>query len=517
MIHLAIPFLRNARHRTSGFLARLAEDRRGTTIAMMCVALIPLLCVIGSGLDMARAYTVKARMQQACDAASLAGRRAMTSDTINQAVTGEATKFFNFDFPQGMFQTAAFNPVISRPRAGTVTVTASSTVPTTIMKIFGYRVLPVSVTCDASQDFENIDIALVLDNTGSMDDTMSDGNKKIQALRDAVMALYNQLKPVQDQLEANGYRVRYSIVPYSSTVNVGKLLYADDPNNIRLTSPYMRVYNYQQDNGDYDVYWYTPQITHDPNSSWYNNWNGCIEERGTVAAANNTPTATEYAAMNDMNIDLPASPGDPNTQWTPADPDAVLNSVVPASCPVQAVRLKAWTQGNLQSYVNSLTPTGSTYLDVGMVWGARFISSNGVFGDSPLLYNGMRTYKYVVFLSDGDMDPVPLSYSAWGAEQMQRRVTGGTQANPVDRAFNASAALDPTDTAKHNGRFDLLCQQVRNMPASVWTIKVSDQAMDSHLQNCANAGQSATVANKAALLAKFVEIGQAITELRLSH
>ena len=35
------------------------------------------------------------------------------------------------------------------------------------------------------------------------------------------------------------------------------------------------------------------------------------------------------------------------------------------------------------------TPTGNTYHDIGMIWGARMISNGGIFADSPDTFNGM--------------------------------------------------------------------------------------------------------------------------------
>lgn len=483
-------------------------------MVIMCAALIPILGLVGSSLDLARAYTAQARLQQACDAAALAGRRQMTTDTITTTVTNEVTKFLNFNFPQAMFGTAGFTPVISRPRAGTVAVRATTTIPTVIMKVFGFPTLPVKASCDASQEFMNIDVVLVLDTTGSMRETMSDGNTRIQALRDSVMAFYDQLKPVQDNLKANGYRLRYAVVPYSSTVNVGKLLYAANVNNIRASAPYERIYAlYCSDRNcnDIDAYWNMQTINHD--SDWLkNSWNGCIEERGTVAAVNNEPTVTEQGQMLDMDIDTPANASDTKAQWVPADADPRLGT---AACPSEAIRLKEWTRDDLDNYVDGLNPVGGTYHDIGMVWGGRFISDAGVFADSPLAYNGMRTNKYVVFLTDGDMDASPLAYTAWGVELMQRRVTGGNQGNPVYRLYGAVDNLDPTDTSKHIGRFNVLCQKVR-AKASVWTIKIADTPMDSNLQNCAHPNQWATVSKKADLLAQFSLIAQQITELRLA-
>src|ERR1700730_15984892 len=89
------------------WLRALRSDARGSTLAICAAAIIPLLLLMGSGLDMSRAYMAKLRLQQACDAGSLAGRRVMQADTLNATVTNEATKFFNFNFPQGAFQTAS--------------------------------------------------------------------------------------------------------------------------------------------------------------------------------------------------------------------------------------------------------------------------------------------------------------------------------------------------------------------------------------------------------------------------
>ena len=79
---------------------RLARNERGNTMAVIAGAIIPLAAVFGGGLDVARAHLAQSRLSQACDAAALAGRRAMTTEDIETAKP-EANKFFNFNFPQG--------------------------------------------------------------------------------------------------------------------------------------------------------------------------------------------------------------------------------------------------------------------------------------------------------------------------------------------------------------------------------------------------------------------------------
>jgi Flp pilus assembly protein TadG len=226
-----------------GFLKRLAGNQSGNVMAMVAAAIIPLAALIGGGLDMSRAYMARARMQQACDSAALAGRRAMTGSAMTTANITEARKFFDFNFPQGTFQTANFTPVIqSKPgETSTVQVTADSTIPTTLMKIFGYTTLPLSVTCESRFDIGNTDVMMVLDTTGSMSSSISDGNggstTRLAALQQAVKDFYDTLGAGSDQTG----RIRYGFMPYSSTVNVGYQL----PANYLVGGTSGETWNYQ--------------------------------------------------------------------------------------------------------------------------------------------------------------------------------------------------------------------------------------------------------------------------------
>lgn len=206
-----------------GLLSRLLRNQAGNVMAIVAASIIPLAALIGGGLDMSRAYMARARLQQACDAAALAGRRAMTTSSMTQANKDEAKKFFDFNFPQGTFEANNFVPVIqSKPgETTTVQVSATTTMPTTVMKIFKYETLPLEVTCEARFDIGNTDVMLVLDTTGSMAQSISDGNggttTRLAALKQAVKDFYDTLGAGSD---ATG-RIRYGFIPYSSTVNVG--------------------------------------------------------------------------------------------------------------------------------------------------------------------------------------------------------------------------------------------------------------------------------------------------------
>ena len=112
------------------FLTRLRRDVAGNTLAIVAAAMIPLVAMIGSGVDLSRAYMAKSKMQSACDAASLAARRVMKDDALSSEVEATGKDFFGFNFPQGLYGTAGFTPVISRSGPGVVRVAAETTIPT---------------------------------------------------------------------------------------------------------------------------------------------------------------------------------------------------------------------------------------------------------------------------------------------------------------------------------------------------------------------------------------------------
>jgi Flp pilus assembly protein TadG len=89
------------------FFGRLARDARGNTLAMMAIALIPLSALAGSAVDMGRLYIVKTRLQQACDAGVLAGRKTMvsTDGALDTAAANQAKTFFANNFPSGLMGT----------------------------------------------------------------------------------------------------------------------------------------------------------------------------------------------------------------------------------------------------------------------------------------------------------------------------------------------------------------------------------------------------------------------------
>ena len=219
------------------FMGRLRSDVRANTLAIMAAMVFPLAGLVGGGIDVARMYITKTRLQHACDAGALAGRKAMGGGTWGQngnAPNASAKQFFDANYKQGSYGSSNRVRQFSE-NAGKVTGTASVELPMTLMKIFAVAPKTIAVTCSTEMRLPNTDIMFVLDTTGSMGDTPSgDSQNKMASLKVAVKCFYE----IVARLDTNAtcttgtpgggtgseVQIRFGFVPYSTNVNVGRLL-----------------------------------------------------------------------------------------------------------------------------------------------------------------------------------------------------------------------------------------------------------------------------------------------------
>ena len=214
------------------FLARLLKDTRANTLAIGAASILPLIGLVGGGVDASRMYLTKSRLQQACDSAALAARKKLGADSfengaIPQAIRTTADNFFEANFADGMYGSEQVEFDISAGSNTRVDGTATVKVPTTLMNIFGMEEIDLAVECSADLNLPNIDVMLVLDVSGSMS-TTSGTSTRIQGLKNAVFSFYDQVMAVKP----DDAQLRIGIVPYNSAVNVGAALVAEDPDFI---------------------------------------------------------------------------------------------------------------------------------------------------------------------------------------------------------------------------------------------------------------------------------------------
>ncbi|HWV59892.1 MAG TPA: TadE/TadG family type IV pilus assembly protein [Sphingopyxis sp.] len=205
----------------------LLRDQRGNAFMLTAAAIVPVIGIVGSAVDIGRAYMTQLRLQQACDAGVLAGRRAMAGGTYTDDAEAEANKMFNFNFPEGKYGASGILFSSEADEGGSdVLGQASAVLPTELMFMFGKDEFRLSANCTAKLEISNVDVMLVLDVTGSMERTNSgDSVDRITALQDATMDFFDTLTTA----DVGDGRLRFGVVPYSSTANVGAILLEENP------------------------------------------------------------------------------------------------------------------------------------------------------------------------------------------------------------------------------------------------------------------------------------------------
>lgn len=298
-----------------GVLRALSGDAAGNVLAIGAAGFMVLAALIGGGVDISRAYMVKSRLQGACDAGTLAGRRAITTNGFDENAKAEAREYFDNNFIDAARDTQSTSFVLTSDDTGSVVNGSASTqVNTILMKIFGKMSITVTATCTASMGVGNSDVTLVLDTTGSMADPITaGGGSKISLLRAAMIDFY---KTVQASTSNSNARVRYSFVPYSSAVNVGRLLYDLNPSYladawvIQSRKPIYRTVTVQvlDHYGD-------PVVTNSSSTS------------SSTTVASGDYNSTQYTTSNNCTSALPA-----DTAWTnygsatTVGPDTTINA-----------------------------------------------------------------------------------------------------------------------------------------------------------------------------------------------
>jgi Flp pilus assembly protein TadG len=211
--------MKSALLRVFNLVCRFGSEQNANVAITFALATLPVIGAVGAAVDFSHANSVKVAMQSALDSTALM----LAKDAPNlteQDLDTKALAYFNalFTRPEGVNITvdARYTTV----GGSKIVVDGSANVPTIFMEAMGYDNITVDGSSTTRWGTAHMRVALVLDNTGSME---SDG--KMDALKDATKSLLKQLKAAA----TNDGDVYVSIIPFSKDVNFGTGYDEDDP------------------------------------------------------------------------------------------------------------------------------------------------------------------------------------------------------------------------------------------------------------------------------------------------
>jgi Flp pilus assembly protein TadG len=341
-------------------LSRLFKDRRGGVAPLLALAIVPLVGTVGAAIDYSRANAVRTAMQNALDSTALMLSR--DAQNLNGTQLAEkATAYFNSMFNRPEAGNVQVTPEFSSPQQGSFTLklNGSATISTMFWRLMGQPQIDITATGEVLWGIKKLNLALALDNTGSM---ASSG--KMAALKEAAHNLLTTLK----NSEKTPGDIKVSIVPFAVDVNVGTgnkdanwIHWADwdDANGTCSKSSYHSKSNCTANNGQW-----TPAS--------HSTWNGCVNDRDQNNDVLNTPTL----------------PGSPATMYRAHQASA---------CPASMMAL-SYDWPALNSKIDAMTPTGNTHVTIGMQLAWQTLSPVAPFSAPP---PAPDLDKVVILLTDG--------------------------------------------------------------------------------------------------------------------
>ena len=495
----------------------LLHHRGGNVAVIFSLSIASLILISGGGIDLMTIANNRKYLQERVDATALFVANGLTSSTLSTAQPQSVSRLTSIvDTDHG-----TLSGITATATTGTMTLTASLTANSSFLGMIGMPSLVTTVSTTVSWGDTALEVALVLDNTGSMTD-----NGKLTALKSASTSLVTTLaaKSTTDN------PVKFALVPFSNFVNVGPTYKTAAWIDTTGLSP------------NHSTYFSTSLNRFTLYTALGKSWPGCVESRPSPYDIDDTaPSVTTPATLFVPSF----HPDEPNNSWYYTYANSYLNDVTNSSneltkltyatkyttlsgkdfsnsnfysnysspkgpgfmCDVQAMTRLTTDSTSVKNAISTMVASGSTNIPEGLAWGWRTLSPKGPFADAKDY--GTKTLKIVVLLTDGTNSintfstPLGGAYSSWGYPYSNRL---GSNAGT-----NLRTGLDAKTAAA--------CTAIKAKGIKIYAIglMIDDAAGQQMLSDCSSGTDYYYNSPSASQLTTvFDSIAQKITKLRIS-
>ncbi|WP_394196128.1 pilus assembly protein TadG-related protein [Litoreibacter albidus] len=472
---------------TSGLLAQIkqrlvgrsrgfAREENGTMIIFGLTIFIMVLVATGMAIDFMRHENMRSRLQATLDRAVLAAAdldqtldpKAVVEDYF--AKSGLENYNLTVDVKEGI-------------NYRTVTADASSDVDSMFLNMVGIETINAPAGGAAEERINNVEISLVLDISGSMDD-----NDKLENMQHAANEFVDTLiTPDTKDL------VSISVVPYTGQTNAGEKLF--DRLNVNQVHNYS--YCVEFDETDFETVpldfakQYRQAQHYEYSSSYYGSW---ANYRIQNPWCSNKSTE-EIKPFRNSNSDL----------------TSVINSYRPRTATGIHYAMK-WAAALLDP---SMRTTVTSLIQAGEV--------DPVFEGRPASYDDEETVKVIVLMTDGmnvDQDRIATwaynsssEYSHWAKYTLWYYLN-----NYVRRSDHYKYYYEDHDSTDADRRLRKVCAASREQGIVIFSIgfEINDNTTASNvMSNCATSDSHYYAVDGIEINAAFGAVARTINQLRL--
>ena len=206
------------------------RDKAGNYAIAVATAMVPLMGGLAIAVDYAELNRERQALLNALDAAGIATARQIVSGATDEAILAYAQDFFEANLGPVNPADATLSVDLPSNEAGGGTLKLSATLD---YKPYFFPVFldlmnketATSIQSGAETEIRlknTLEVALVLDNSGSMDYVGSgSGSKRIDLLKSAAKQLVDTLALQAAQIKQVEKPVQFGLVPFAASVNVG--------------------------------------------------------------------------------------------------------------------------------------------------------------------------------------------------------------------------------------------------------------------------------------------------------
>jgi hypothetical protein len=511
-------------------LRQFLSASSGNAALIIAAVGLPLTAALAVALDTSGAVTRKQKLQEAADAAALSALRVLL-DRDDGAIRKATYESMAANLGHRDFRIVDFK--VDR-KTYRIELSAKSTYQTALGKSVGMELVPVAAYAVAQGGSETLEVALALDNSGSMNEF-----GRLEALKEASKSLVQTL--MQDKLLQG--RVKIGIAPFASSVNIGSQHAGEAWMDVNAVSPIHAE--------NFDGVGVKNRFTLFK-SMKNTEWGGCVEARsGGLDVTDALPTTGDpkslfvpmfapdepdyYSAVtNDWypNNYLSDDGGDcsltqiggteaQRQRRTCKYKNAVPNIKVGAVgvdtgpnflCGTRPVLPLTDQQGPVVDHIAGMKAKGGTNIVEGAMWGWRLLSPTTPFTEGAP-YDKVGHRKIMILMTDGDNNWSGLSAgvntSIYGAHGFSNR----TRIGPSSRSTT-------TLSKQIDARLRIACENIKAAKIEVYTVSLSPKTETGKalLRDCATTPEMAFTPEKTSELKPvFDEIAASIKRVRLAQ
>lgn len=346
-------------HKLGKGLQRIVDERRGNVAIVFALSVMPVMMAAGAAIDFSRMSVSRSHLQNATDTVALT----IAKDIERGKNQGQIVTDINSILTAEMKTAGLSNWTVSysyNGDSGVVSANTTATLPSMMLNLVNVKSLKVAAQSTATFGTDYVELALVLDNTGSMLNL-----SKMTSLKTAATSMVDKIAATQAGKEG---RASVSVVPFTVTVNVDTA--NDNAAWLGARGTYQTCGWQWVSSGWWGSYQWVC-------TSYTKTWTGCVGDRespytSTSTTATSSNSATLYPRAYDTN-------------------DCVGSTILPLTTNFTDAKAK----------ITAMVAGGNTNVAIGAMWGWNMLRPGAPLSNAGTATTTKKISRYAIILTDG--------------------------------------------------------------------------------------------------------------------